>query len=96
MIFIQSFLVSHNEVVAAYERATGAKWEIVRYEGKKYLEEEKRKAAEGDSEAVENLVWYVGTVDGNWEERKDFAMKELGLGEEDLDRVVRKTVENLG
>lgn len=96
MLFIQSFLVSHNEVVAAYEQATGAKWEIVRHDGKKYLEEEKRKAAEGDLEAVENLVWYVGTVDGNWEGRKDFAMKELGLCEEDLNRVVKKTVEKLG
>lgn len=54
------------------------------------------KAAEGNLEAVENLVWYVGTVDGDWTGRKDFAMKELGLSEEDLDWVVKKTVEKLG
>ena len=60
------------------------------------LEEEGRKAKEGDLEAVENLVWLVGTVEGDWTGRKDFAMKELGLGEEDLERVVRRTVEKLG
>ncbi|KAK4502383.1 hypothetical protein PRZ48_005808 [Zasmidium cellare] len=96
MIYIQSFLVSQNEVVAAFERVTGAKWEVKKYESKKYLEEEGRKAKEGDLEAVENLVWLVGTVEGDWTGKKDFAMKELGLGEEDLERVVRRTVERLG
>ncbi|KAF2162814.1 hypothetical protein M409DRAFT_68811 [Zasmidium cellare ATCC 36951] len=96
MLYIQSFLVSQSEVIAAYEKATGTKWEVAKFESEKYLEEEKSKAAEGDLEAVENLVWLVGTVDGNWEGKKDFAMEDLGLVEEDLERVVRKTVERLG
>lgn len=96
MLYVQSFLVTQNAVIAAYEKATGCKWTIVQHESKAYLEEEKRKAAEGDLEAVENLVWLVGTVDADWTGKKDFAMKELGLSDENLERVVMKTVQRLG
>ncbi|SMY22197.1 unnamed protein product [Zymoseptoria tritici ST99CH_1A5] len=96
MIYIQSFLVSQNEVTAAFERATGgAKWEVVSKDSEKYREEEKIKADAGDKEAVENLVWLLGAIDADWTGKKDFAMEELGLEEEDLDEVVRATVKRL-
>ncbi|CAK4030262.1 Hypothetical predicted protein [Lecanosticta acicola] len=97
VLYIQSFLVSQREVISSFERATGAQWEVQRLEGEAYVRQEKAKADQGDSEAVENLVWYLGTVDANWEESKgsDLAMGELGLSGEELDGVVRKIVSEM-
>lgn len=95
MVYIQSFCVTQNEVIASFERATGSKWSVTKFDGKEYEREEKKKAEAGDLEAIENLVWYLGAVDANWEGRKDFAMQDLGLKDEDLEVVVKKTVEKL-
>jgi hypothetical protein len=53
---------------------------------------EKKKADAGSFEASENLVWYLGAVDANWESKENFAMKDLDLAEEDFDTVVKTTV----
>jgi hypothetical protein len=95
MIYVQSFLVSQNQVTEAFEKATRGKWEVVKRDSEKYREEEKKKADEGNSESVENLVWLLGAIDANWTGKPDFAMKELGLEEEDLDQVVQATVKRL-
>lgn len=92
MIYVQSFLVSQNEVLASFERATGQNWTVQRHDFKQYQAEEKKKGDAGDLEAVENLVWLLGAIDANWELRKDFAMQELGLKNEDLDQVVSNVV----
>lgn len=92
MLYCQSFCVSQNEVIASFERATGQKWTVQRHDSKQYQAEEKKKADAGNNEAVENLVWLLGAIDANWELRKDFAMQDLGLQNEDLDAVVRKVV----
>ncbi|EME45052.1 hypothetical protein DOTSEDRAFT_43463 [Dothistroma septosporum NZE10] len=93
MIYVQSFLISQNEMVSAFEHATQSKWTVVRQNSKKYQLEEKRKADAGDLEAVENLVWLLGAIDANWEKKEDFAMKDLGLENEDLNTVVKRIVE---
>ncbi|KAF2484227.1 hypothetical protein BDY17DRAFT_295240 [Neohortaea acidophila] len=93
VVYVQSFLVSQVEVVRAYERATDSQWAVKDFESKRYEREEKAKADGGDREAVENLVWLLGTLDGNWEEKDGFAMKLLGLENENLDAVVRGVVE---
>lgn len=95
MIYIQSFLVSQREVIASFERATGAAWKLQKYDSRTYQVEEKKKADAGDAEAVENLVWLLGAIDANWESKRDFAMEELGLENEDLDAAVRRVVEGL-
>lgn len=95
MIYIQSFCVSQNEVLASFEKATGAKWEVNRLDSKQYQEERVAKRNAGDAQAIEDLVWLLGAIDADWTGRKDFAMKDLGLENEDLDEVVRKTVERL-
>ncbi|CZT24909.1 uncharacterized protein RCC_10637 [Ramularia collo-cygni] len=92
MIYIQSFLISQNQMVESFERATGTKWTRKVFESEKYRVEEKRKADEGDKEANENLVWFLGAVDANWTLREDFAMEDLGLEEEDFDATVKAVV----
>lgn len=109
MLFIQSFCVSQNEVLAALERAMGVsgegsneeeekkkKWEVTRYDSEAFIREKKALADGGDLQAVEDLVFVLGAIDGNWEGKPDFAMELLGLEEEDLDEVVQKVVDELG
>lgn len=76
----------------SFERATGARWKRNQFDSEKYKDKEKKKADAGDKEANENLVWYLGAVDANWTTRENFAMKDLGLSEEDLDKTIEAMV----
>jgi len=92
VLFIQSFCVSQNDVLAALERATGSEWAVERYGSDEFIKSRKEKANEGDLEAVEDLVFALGVVDGNWEGRPEFAMELLGLKDEILDEAVSQVV----
>lgn len=97
MLFIQSFCVSQNEVLRSLEKATGGdKWDITRYDPEEFIKEKKKLADGGDKDAIEDLVFVLGALYGNWEEKPDFAMKLLGLENEDLDEVVQSVVDELG
>lgn len=95
MLFIQSFCVSQNEVLQSLEKATGAKWETERYDSEEFIREKKALADKGDLDAIEDLVFVLGVINGNWEEKPDFAMDLLGLENEDLDEVVQKVVDEV-
>ncbi|KAH9883550.1 NmrA-like family protein [Xylariomycetidae sp. FL2044] len=98
VLFVQSFCVSQRQVLRAVQRATGtgdADWAVMRYDADAFIAAEKPKADAGDHVAVENLVFALGVVDGNWEEREGFAMELLGLEDEDLDQVVGRVVKEV-
>ncbi|WPG97450.1 Hypothetical protein R9X50_00022500 [Acrodontium crateriforme] len=93
MLYVQSFCVTQKEVIAAFEKATGGeKWKIGQYDSKTFEVQEKAKADAGDKEAIEELVWLLGTIDANWTKNEGFAMDLLGLKDEDLDTAVKKVV----
>lgn len=92
MLFIQSFLVSQLDVLASLENVTGQKWTVNWIESEQFIRENKARADAGDRDAVEHLVFALGALDGDWTTKEGFAMKELGLEDEDLDEVVRKVV----
>ncbi|RYC56306.1 hypothetical protein CHU98_g9897, partial [Xylaria longipes] len=94
VLFLQSFCVSQLDVLAALEKATGAKWEVSFVESEAFIKEKKAKADAGDKEAIEDLVFALGALDGNWETRKGFSMDLLGLENEDLDEVVKRVVDS--
>ncbi|KAI0857941.1 NmrA-like family protein [Xylaria cubensis] len=94
VLFIQSFCVSQLDVLESLEKATGAKWEVNFVHSGKFIEEKRVKAQKGDREAVEDLVFALGALDGNWETREGFSMKLLGLENEDLDEVVKRVVDS--
>ncbi|TRX94409.1 hypothetical protein FHL15_004564 [Xylaria flabelliformis] len=94
VLFIQSFCVSQLDVLAALEKATGVKWELNFVESEAFIEEKRVKAQAGDREAVEDLVFALGALDGNWETREGFSMELLGLENEDLDEVVKRVVDS--
>ncbi|KAK2026964.1 NmrA-like family protein [Colletotrichum zoysiae] len=91
-LFIQSFCITQNELLQSLEKATGSRWTVNNLESKSFIEEHKKKADAGDVEAIEDLVFAVGQLDANWTERDGFAMKTLGLEDEDLDTVIAKVV----
>lgn len=92
VLFIQSFCVSQGKVLKALERVTDSHWSVGYFDSEQFIKENKAKADEGDKDAVEDLVFALGAIDGNWETRDGFAMKELGLEDEDLEAAVRKAI----
>ncbi|KAL0940134.1 NmrA-like family protein [Colletotrichum truncatum] len=93
-LFIQSFCITQQELIKSLEKATGAKWTVNDVDSEKFIAEHKEKADAGDPEAIEDLVFAVGTLDADWTKRPDFAMKTLGFEDEDLDAVIADIVAN--
>lgn len=92
VLFVQSFCVTQVEILHAFEKASNAKYDVAWLEAGEYEREQKAKRDEGDKEAIENLVWLLGAIEGNWEEREEFAMGLLGLENEDLQGAAEKVV----
>ena len=96
MLYVQSFCVTQNAIVHAYEDATRQKWEVKSLDAEKFKDDEKAKLDRGDDGATGELVWYLGTVDADWRTRDGFAMQLLGLEDEDLDTAVKAVLQKTG
>ncbi|TKA32524.1 hypothetical protein B0A50_01632 [Salinomyces thailandicus] len=92
MLFVQSFCVRQGVVVEAFEKATEEAWGVEKFPADEFRVREKTKAEEGDVNAVENLVYYLGVVDGDWTKKHGFAMDLLGLEDEDVNAVVKDVI----
>ncbi|KAL9099209.1 MAG: hypothetical protein Q9187_009530 [Circinaria calcarea] len=92
-IYISSFTTSQNEILAALETASGAKWEV-RHEMTEALTTRGRERLEkGDMSAVPDLM--VATVYGKdrgsaYNEEEELANEMLGLPKESLEEVVKE------
>ncbi|PNS19497.1 hypothetical protein CAC42_7341 [Sphaceloma murrayae] len=95
VLFIQSFCVTQLDILEAVQKATGAKWEVEWVDVDRYIEENKAKADAGDKQAVEDLVFALGVIDGDWEQRPEFSMDLLGLQNEDLQTVVDGVIKDV-
>ncbi|KAK3319510.1 hypothetical protein B0T19DRAFT_268588 [Cercophora scortea] len=100
VLMVQSFCVSQRDVLAALERALlrrgGKPWDVEVVDVDGFIEKHKRLAEQGDKGSVEELVFALGVVEGDWEDKEDFAMGLLGLEDEDLDEVVERVVGEMG
>jgi hypothetical protein len=65
MVYVQSFCVSQNEVIAAFERVMGRKLEVRKYDSEAWRDEHKARAEAGEKGAVDDLVWFLWTVDAD-------------------------------
>ncbi|KAM7205203.1 hypothetical protein V8F20_003340 [Naviculisporaceae sp. PSN 640] len=103
VLMIQSFCVSQLDVLESLRKVreeldmtrgkeTETEWKVEYRDLEGFIAEKKDVADKGDKEAVEDLVFALGIVDGNWEEKEDFAMGLLGLEEDDLDTEVRRAL----
>ncbi|KAF2759092.1 NmrA-like family protein [Pseudovirgaria hyperparasitica] len=94
MLYVQSFCVSQNEVLKATEKVVDAKFDVKNIDSDTYIKHLQHILEENpnDGEAIENMVGVVGIIDANWEEKQDFAMDLLGLKDENLEDVVKRTL----
>ncbi|KAL8375850.1 hypothetical protein RB595_007125 [Gaeumannomyces hyphopodioides] len=93
VLFVQSFCVSQNRLLESIERASGAPWAREETTSADFVAKYVALRDAGSVAAVEDLVFALGVIDGDWEGKEDFAMDLLGLQEEDLDSVVKKVVD---
>lgn len=94
-MFIDSFTVSQNQILASLEKATGEKWEVTHIDG----EEEKKigleKLSKGDFMGFMELIRYINCVDGhggNYMLHEEGANELLSLPKQNLDEVVAEIV----
>jgi len=97
-IYMQSFLTSQNEVLAALEQVSGKKFEVKQVRSEEYIREKKKRLDEGGedkAEVTEQLVAVLGITRADWTGEKEFANELLGLREEDVEEEVRRTYEKM-
>ena len=96
-MFIDSFTVSQNQVLASFEKATGKKWEETHVDA----EEEKKigleKMSKGDFSGAMSLIRYINCVDGhggNYIQYRKSADNLLSLPKQTLDEVVAEILKD--
>lgn len=95
-IFIASFTTTNNEVLAALEKASGKKWDLVKVDSEKEIADgqEKRKNGDFTSSMAQNLcaTWYTEGKGADFEKGPGLDNEKLGLPLEDLEQVCRVIV----
>jgi hypothetical protein len=95
-LFISSFTVSPNEILASLEKATGKKWIINKASTAEAEREGKEKLAKGDFSGIRSLLarlMFGGDTGGNFEKEPTLANKLLGLPHESLDETCKAAVD---
>lgn len=99
-VYVTSFSVSQNDMLAAVQRATSTKpsdWAVTHIPVDQYIQEGRDKFAKGDRWGMVNVL-YGSTFKrglGDQFHGRAVANEKLGLKEEDLDEVVRRVVKEV-
>lgn len=94
-LFIDSFTVSQNEVLASFEKATGAKWAAEQVDAEEMKKAGLEKLSKGDFSGAMSLIRYINCVTGhggNYAEYETTANNLLSLPKESLDEAVAKII----
>jgi uncharacterized protein YjiS (DUF1127 family) len=95
-LYIDSFTVSQNQVVASLERATGKKWETAYVDAEEQKKAGLEKMAKGDFSGAMSLIRYINCVNGhggNYIEYEQSANELLSLPQQTLDDVVAEILQ---
>jgi nucleoside-diphosphate-sugar epimerase len=107
-VFVNSFTLTQNRVIAALEKVLGKKMEIERVASSEVAEKARRDLATGEIEkigvgyypkgAVGLIACQLYNMDGlnNYSKTKGLWNERLGLEEEDLEDTVRRVVAEIG
>ncbi|MCJ1379505.1 hypothetical protein MMC17_002606 [Xylographa soralifera] len=92
-VYVSSFVISQNDILASLEKATGQKWDVTHVDG----EEVKRAALarDFDMSVVMDLIRYMHFVDGyggNYVEAGKGSNELLSLKTENLDETIARVV----
>ncbi|KAI9675320.1 MAG: hypothetical protein M1817_001223 [Caeruleum heppii] len=99
-IYISSFSVSQNDMLAAVQRATGttpSEWTVTDIPVDEFIQDGRDKFAKGDRMGMINVL-YGATFKrglGDQYHGRELANEKLGLKEEDLDEVVQRVVKEV-
>ncbi|TGO50468.1 hypothetical protein BOTNAR_0392g00090 [Botryotinia narcissicola] len=95
-LFISSFHVSQNQILASLEKATDKKWDVTYVDAEEQKKIGIEKMKRGDFSGAIGLIRYVNSVKGyggDYTEYEEMSNELLGVQGEDLDEVVRGIVE---
>ncbi|KAF2239822.1 NAD(P)-binding protein [Viridothelium virens] len=96
IIYVQSACVSQNELLASLKRATGEQqWSVTDHKWREKLDGAREKADQGDRDAIEEVVGVWGIVASNWEKSRQLSNGLLGLENEDVDEIVKRSVSEI-
>lgn len=99
-IYISSFSVTQNDMLAAVQRATSTKspdWTVTHIPVDQFIQEGRDKFAKGDRRGMINVLYGCTFKRGLGDQfhGREVANEKLGLKEEDLDEVVRRVVKEM-
>jgi hypothetical protein len=99
-VYITSFSVSQNDMLAAVQRATGTMmpdWTLTHVPVDQYIQHGRDMFAKGDRRGMVNVLYGCTFKRGLGDQfhGRQVANETLGLEEEDLDEVVDKVVKEL-
>jgi len=99
-VYINSFSVTHNAVLAALERATGttpSDWTVTHIPVDQFIQEGRDKFAKGDWLGMVNVLYGCTFKRGLGDQfhGREVANEKLGLKEDDLDEVVQRVVKEV-
>ncbi|KAF7918016.1 hypothetical protein BELL_0721g00010 [Botrytis elliptica] len=95
-LFISSFHVSQNQILASLEKATDKKWDVSYVDAEEQKKIGMEKMEKGDLSGAMGLIRYINSVKGyggDYTEYEEMSNELLGVQKEDLDKVVRGIVE---
>ncbi|KAF7935807.1 uncharacterized protein EAE98_002027 [Botrytis deweyae] len=95
-LFISSFHVSQNQILASLEKATDKKWDVSYVDAEEQKKIGMEKIEKGDLSGAMGLIRYINSVKGyggDYTEYEEMSNELLGVQKEDLDKVVRGIVE---
>ncbi len=99
-IYINSFLISQNDMLASVQRATNTKpgdWTVTHVPVDEFIKEGHEKIAKGDRWGMANVL-YGSTFKKGLADKyhgRELANERLGLEKEDLNEVVKRVVKEV-
>ncbi|KAF8865219.1 isoflavone reductase family protein [Acephala macrosclerotiorum] len=96
-LYINSFTVSQAQLLSAFEKATGKKWEVTYADAEEDKKEGLEKIAKGDFSGAAHLIRYINLTEGyggNYMQYKDGANELLSLPKESLNEMVAGIAKN--
>lgn len=94
-LYIHSFTVSQNQILASFEKATGTKWEATHVDAEDEKKTGYEKLSKGDFSGAVSLIRYINCVDGhggNYANHQESANELLSLPKQTLDEVISEIV----
>ncbi|KAG9185360.1 hypothetical protein G6011_07904 [Alternaria panax] len=91
-VYISGFQITQNDILAAAEKVTGAKWTVKKASTKEQIEQGRAKLQKGDFSGISDLI--LGATYGKEQQLGDYSFEglwndKLGVPKEDLEETVK-------